>query len=192
MSINVGGTMKKFAKILVKYRLIFFSASVILAIFCALLIPKVTINKDQTKYLAKDSNMSQGYEIITNEFPVVELKESFQIMFEGLTPSQKLTIQKELAELEGVSEVTYDPNSIEHNSKAFSMYIVHTNYVGDNNKVSALIKEIQNKYDDNYKVYSYYSGGMLDVLDTLIPMASIIGVLVLLLMILVCLLLLQC
>ena len=88
--------MKRVANILVKYRLIFFVVSVVLAIACAFLIPQVTINKDQTKYLAKDSNMSQGLEIIQKEFPAVELKDSFQIMFEGLTPTEKEQIQKKL------------------------------------------------------------------------------------------------
>ena len=175
--------MNKLAGILVKYRLVFFIASVILAFFCAFLIPKVTINKDQSKYLAKDSNMSQGLEIINSEFPLIELKDSFQIMFEGLTASQREAIHKELCEFEGVASVDYDLNSIEHNSKTFSMYIVHTEYAtGDNDKVSAVIKKMTNEYKDTYKVYSYYSGGMLDVLDKLIPMALIIGVTVLLIM----------
>ena len=174
--------MKKFANILVKYRLVFFIVSVVLALFCALLIPKVTINKDQSKYLAKDSNMSQGLEIINKEFPSVELKESFQIMFEGLTPTQKEAIHKELAEFEGVASVDFDLNSVEHNSKTYSMYIVNTDYVGDNDKVSAVIKEMKNHYSDTYNVYTYYAGGYLDVLDKLIPMATIIGIAILLLM----------
>ncbi len=174
--------MKKFANILVKYRLVFFIVSVVLALFCALQIPKVTINKDQSKYLAKDSNMSQGLEIINKEFPSVELKESFQIMFEGLTPTQKEAIHKELAEFEGVASVDFDLNSVEHNSKTYSMYIVNTDYVGDNDKVSAVIKEMKNRYSDTYNVYTYYAGGYLDVLDKLIPMATIIGIAILLLM----------
>lgn len=174
--------MKKFANILVKYRLVFFIVSVVLALFCALQIPEVTINKDQSKYLAKDSNMSQGLEIINKEFPSVELKESFQIMFEGLTPTQKEAIHKELAEFEGVASVDFDLNSVEHNSKTYSMYIVNTDYVGDNDKVSAVIKEMTNRYSDTYNVYTYYAGGYLDVLDKLIPMATIIGIAILLLM----------
>lgn len=174
--------MKKFAGVLVKYRLVFFIVSVVLAFFCALLIPKVTINKDQSKYLAKDSNMSQGLEIINKEFPSVELKESFQIMFEGLTPTQKEAIHKELAEFEGVASVDFDLNSVGHNSKTYSMYIVNTDYVGDNDKVSAVIKEMKNHYSDTYNVYTYYAGGYLDVLDKLIPMATIIGIAILLLM----------
>ena len=174
--------MKKLANVLVKYRLIFFFLSVALAIFCAFLIPKVNINKDQSKYLAKDSNMSQGLQIMQKEFPVVELKDSFQIMFEGLTPTQKETIHKELAEFEGVVSVDYELDSVEHNSKTFSMYIVQTDYAGDNDSVSAIIRKMHSIYDDTYTVYSYYSGAQLDVLDKLIPMATTIGVIILLLM----------
>ena len=174
--------MKKLANVLVKYRLLFFVTSLALAVFCAFLIPNVTINKDQSKYLAKDSKMSQGYEIINQEFPVIELYDSFQIMFEWLTPTQKEIIHNELQEFEGVASVDYELDSIEHNSKTFSMYIVHTEYAGDNDKVSMIIKEMHNKYQDTYKVYSYYTGAQLDVLDKLIPMALIVGVIVLLLM----------
>ena len=174
--------MKKLANVLVKYRLFFFIASVVLAILGALLIPKVTINKDQSKYLAKDSNMSQGLEIINNEFPAVVLNDSFQIVFEGLTSTQKVAICDELAEFSGVESVDYDLDSVEYNSKTFTMYLVHTDYAGDNDKVSAIINEMHNKYEKDYTVYSYYTGAQLDVLDKLIPMALTIGVAVLLIM----------
>ena len=182
MSIKSGVKMKKLANILVRYRLFFFIASLALALFCAFLIPNVTINKDQSKYLAKDSNMSQGYEIIQAEFPVVELQESFQIMFEGLTPSEKEAVYKELAEFEGVVGIDYEADSVEHNSKTFSMYIVTTEYVGDNDKVSEVIRKMQDRYSDTYTVYTYYTGAQLDVLDKLIPMAGSIGIIILLLM----------
>ena len=174
--------MKRVANILVKYRLIFFVVSVVLAIACAFLIPQVTINKDQTKYLAKDSNMSQGLEIIQKEFPAVELKDSFQIMFEGLTHSEKVKIHEELKNFDGVTDVVYDTESTEHNSKTFSMYIVHTEYVADSDKVGSIITAMKNAYADSYAVYTYYSGGYLDVLDRLIPMAVIIGIIILLMM----------
>ena len=174
--------MRKIANALVKYRLFFFVASVILALVGALLIPQVTINKDQSKYLAKDSNMSQGLEIINKEFPVVELQDSFQIVFEGLTPTQKETVHQELSQFDGVTSVDYDIDSINHNSKTFSMYIVHTEFVGENDKVSAIIDRMHDHYQDVYNVYSYYTGAQLDVLDKLIPMALVVGAIVLLLM----------
>ena len=174
--------MKKLANVLVKYRLIFFIVSVALAIFCAFLIPKVTINKDQSKYLAKDSNMAQGYEIINKEFPAVVMGDSFQIVFENLTPTQKQTIHKELTEFDGVESVDYDINSVEYNSKTMSMYLVHTKYAADNEKVSNIIREIRDEYEDSYTLYSYYTGAQLDVLDKLTPMAITIGIIILLIM----------
>lgn len=170
--------MKKIANVLVQYRLYFFAVSVALAVACAFLIPQVTINSDQTKYLAKDSAMNKGLEIIKNEFPAIELPDSFQIMFEGLTPSERTEILEELQEFEGVSAVTYEAGSPEHNTKTFTMYIVQA----DGEKVDALIASMTEAYEKDHTVYTYYAGGYLDVLDRLIPMAVTIGVIVLLLL----------
>lgn len=174
--------MKGLANILVKYRLIFFAVSVALAIGCAFLIPQVTINKDQSKYLAKDSAMSQGLTIMQKEFPAIDLKDSFQIMFEGLTSSEKEAIHEELKEFEGVTGVDYDPTSVAHNTKTYSMYIVHTQFVNDSDNVGAIIDEMTEAYSDSHPVYAYYAGAYLDVLDKLIPMAVSIGLVILLLM----------
>ena len=170
--------MKKIANVLVKYRLYFFAVSVALAVACAFLIPQVTINSDQTKYLAKDSAMNKGLEIVQKEFPAIKLPDSFQIMFEGLTPSEKTEIFEELQEFEGVSAVTYEEGSPEHNTKTFTMYIVQA----DGEKVDTLIASMKEAYEEEHPVYTYYAGGYLDVLDRLIPMAVTIGVIVLLLL----------
>ena len=162
--------MKKLANLLVQHRLIFFVVSVIAAIFCATLIPQVTINKDQSKYLAKDSSMSKGLEIINSAFPLVEMKDSFQIMFENLTPSEKLTIFEELKLFDGVTGVGYDPDSVDYNTKSYTMYIVNTDYSYDSDKVAAVINSIIDTYPE-HTIYYYYSGAVLDVLDKLIPMA---------------------
>lgn len=174
--------MKKLANILVKYRITFFVISVLIGLMCAFLIPQVTINKDQTKYLSKDSDMSKGLEIINSEFPVVELKDSYQIMFEGLTASEKVRIHNELQKFEGVVSVDYDINSTEYNSKTYTMYIVHTDYSNDSDKVSVVINNMKDTYGEKYNVDVYYSGAYLDVLDKLIPMATLIGLAILLLM----------
>ena len=172
--------MKKLANLLVQHRLIFFVVSVVVALVCATLIPKVTINKDQSKYLAKDSAMSKGLEIINSEFPLVESKDSFQIMFENLTPSEKLTIYEALKLFDGVTSVSYDPDSVNYNTKGYTMYIVNTDYSYDNEKVSTLMTRIVDTYPE-YTVHYYYSGAILDVLDRLIPMAVSIMLIFLLL-----------
>ena len=173
--------MKRIAHFLVEKRLILFLISVSLALIFSLFIGQVNINKDMKEYLADDSNMSKGLEIMENEFPVTVVNDSFYIMFEGLTKSEKLEIYNNLATFEGVESVTYDIDSTDYNSKGYTMYIVTTKYSMDSEKVNAVIKEMTNTYDE-YTVETYYSGGYIDVLDLLIPMAVTIMLIVLFMM----------
>lgn len=174
--------MKKIARFLVEKRLFFFIVSIALALICTFLIGSVNINKDQTKYLAKDSEMRKGLEIINSEFPAIELKDSFQIMFENLTQTEKTIIFEKLKKYDGVTSVDYDLESSEHNTKTFTMYIVTTDYVTDSDKVNSVISSIKNDLGKDYKIHTYYAGGYMDVLDRLIPMAMVVMLALLLLM----------
>ncbi len=174
--------MKKIARFLVEKRLFFFIVSIALALICTFLIGSVNINKDQTKYLAKDSEMRKGLEIINSEFPAIELKDSFQIMFENLTQTEKTIIFEKLRKYDGVTSVDYDLESSEHNTKTFTMYIVTTDYVTDSDKVNSVISSIKNDLGKDYKIHTYYAGGYMDVLDRLIPMAMVVMLALLLLM----------
>ena len=174
--------MKHLAHFLVEKRVTLFVISVILAVACACMIPFVTINEDQSKYLAEDSNMRAGLDIITNEFPPVELKDSFQIMFQNLTETQKPIILEELKKFDGVSSVDYTAGSPEFNTKTYTMYIINTDYVGNSDKVGALIDKMESHFNKNYTVYTYYSGGYMDVLDILLPLALAIMLILLFLL----------
>ena len=174
--------MKILAKFLVEKRLILFTISIALAILFSFFIGSVNINKDDTKYLAADSNMAQGLKIMEKEFPTIELKDSFQIMFEGLTTTEKLEIEKELKEFYGVESITFNPESSEHNSKTYTMYIVQTKFVKDTDKVATVMNEMTNAYKDQYYVETYFAGGQMMVLDVLIPLAVVLGLIVLFIM----------
>ena len=148
--------MNAFAKFLVEKRFILFAISVALAILFSFCISSVTLNKDDTKYLDPDSGMSQGLKIMEQEFPVVELKDSFQIMFEGLTQSEKIEMAEKLAEFDGVESITFDPDSREHNSKTYTMYIVNTEYVKSYAKVKVIMNSMIDAYQEQYYVETFY------------------------------------
>lgn len=163
--------MKKIAHFLVEKRVVFFTFSVILAIVFACMIPFVTVNSDNTKYLAADSDMRKGLDIINKEFPAADLKDSFQIMFQNLTETQKAKVLEELKRFDGVSSIDYESNSSNYNTKTYTMYLIHTDYLNDPNKVGAIIDSMEKHFKDDYTVYTYYSGGYMDVLDILFPLA---------------------
>ncbi len=174
--------MNALAKFLVEKRFILFAISVALAILFSFCISSVTLNKDDTKYLDPDSGMSQGLKIMEQEFPVVELKDSFQIMFEGLTQSEKIEMAEKLAEFDGVESVTFDPDSREHNSKTYTMYIVNTEHVKSYDKVKVIMNSMIDAYQDQYYVETFYGGSNVGVLDVLLPLAGVIGLLMLFMM----------
>lgn len=174
--------MKAIARFLVEKRFVFFTVSVILAVVFGVMTFSVNINSDQTKYLAQDSDMRKGLEIINSEFPAAELKDSFQIMFENLTESQKPIILQKLKTYDGVTSVDYEQDSSDYNTKTYTMYIVHTDYVLNANKVNAIINTIKDELGKQYTLHTYYSGGYMDVLDTLIPLAVSIMLVLLLIM----------
>ena len=174
--------MKKLANFLVNKRKFLFIVSIIVAVVCLFLSTFVMINKDKTKYLAQDSNMNLGLQIINKEFPAIDLKDTFQIMFEGLTPSEKLSIHQQLKKYDGVTDVQYDITSSDYNTKSYTMYIVTTEFTNDSTSVNKIINSIKGDMGDKYVINTYYSGGELDVVDVLVPMALTIMLILLLLM----------
>lgn len=174
--------MKRIARILVEKRLIFFVISIALALIFACLISSVNINRDQTKYLSKNSDMRKGLEIINSEFPVVDIKDSFQIMFENLTQSEKPKILEKLKTYPGVESVSYDLLSSDYNTKRYTTYLVTTDYILEPDKVNSIINSMKEDLGKDYAIHSYYSGGYMDVLDLLIPLALTIMLVLLLIM----------
>ena len=171
--------MKRLPHFLVQKRIAFFVLSVVLAIVGACLIPFVTVNTDQSKYLAADSNMRKGLDIIMNEFPAADITDSFQIMFENLTETEKEEILGELEKFDGVKSIEYVAGSNQYNTKTYTMYLIYTDYLNDANKVGSIIDDMKEHFEGKYTVHTFYSGGYMDVLDLLLPLAGTIMIILL-------------
>ena len=73
--------MKKIADFIVEKRIIILVVVLLIAGMCGILIPKVDINTDMTKYLPDDSSMKIGMDIMDKEFPDAEDDHTIRIMF---------------------------------------------------------------------------------------------------------------
>ncbi|MCQ2342420.1 MAG: MMPL family transporter [Paludibacteraceae bacterium] len=91
-----------------KYHLILMTITLLLAVVCGLLMPRVNVNSDMTKYLPDDSRMKQGIEIIASEFGENQLSNSdVKVMFKDLPSSRRQQIADQLALLDEVKGVTF-------------------------------------------------------------------------------------
>ena len=76
--------MKKVAGVIVNGHKFFLVFMLIITVLCGLLIPKVEINTDMTKYLPDDSSMAQGIELMKDNFSNMTTTQTIRVMFKDL------------------------------------------------------------------------------------------------------------
>ena len=142
--------MKRVARFLTDRRYILLAVMLLLAVFCGLLIPKVAVNKDRTKYLADDSNMKKGISVLNAAFPDDE-KAFIRVMFDDLTPEQLPTVQSRLAAIPNVTSVSYEPYSVDYNRGNHTLFILGAKYDYNTDEERAIEKAIDGMSDE-YKL----------------------------------------
>lgn len=171
--------MKKLANFIVDKRYFVMAFVVLLMILCAFLAQQVEINSDLTKYLADDSAMKIGMDVMGREFAGVDSVQTIRVMFQDLDTEQKSEMLSRLKAIEYVDSVDYDPVSADYNRDNYTLYIVNTRYAyGSDEEIS-----IENTLKEDFKQY----GVVYQNDDTALapfPLWIILAALVLLLIIL--------
>ena len=120
--------MKKIADFIVEKRIIILVVVLLIAGMCGILIPKVDINTDMTKYLPDDSSMKIGMDIMDKEFPDAEEDHTIRVMFRRLTDEQKAEMPDRLSQIKYVSNVDYKEGDEDYNKGEYTKYVLHTDY----------------------------------------------------------------
>lgn len=138
--------MKKIASFIVNRRYIVLGVMLALCIVSVMLIPKVNINMDMTKYLPADSSMGMGIDILAEEFPNTETPKTVRVMFKGLSDVEKTNVKIDLEEIENVDSVTYNADT--GNKDGYTLYTVNTSCEYSTPEMMALKDEIVSTFDD--------------------------------------------
>ena len=120
--------MKKVAGFIVDGHKFFLVFMLIITVLCGLLIPKVEINTDMTKYLPDDSSMAQGVELMKDNFSNMSVSQTIRVLFKGLNEDQIVTIKKYLEQIKNVDSVSYVANSEDYNKNGYTKFVVNTSY----------------------------------------------------------------
>ena len=79
------------AALLVKWRHVLFAVMVVLAVVCAMMIPRTRINSDMTSNLPDDSQMRKGLSILEKDFPMMDIRmQTLRVMFWHEPPADSL------------------------------------------------------------------------------------------------------
>ena len=115
--------MRKVTDFIVKARYAFLILFVILAIFGLYLETKVNINADIMKYLPETSEIKIGKDIMDEEF-IEQDSSVLNVMFKGLSDTEKEDTLKKLESINGVSSVLYE-NTDEYNRDKYTLYVLN-------------------------------------------------------------------
>ena len=120
--------MKKVADVIVNGHKFFLIFMLVITVLCGLLIPKVEINTDMTKYLPDDSSMAQGIEIMKENFENMTTTQTIRVMFKDLNEEQIVTIKDYLENIENVDSVSYVAGSEDYNKDGHTKFVVNTSF----------------------------------------------------------------
>lgn len=115
--------MRKVTDFIVKARYVFLTLFVILAIFSLYLGTKVNINEYIMKYLPETSEIKIGKDIMDEEF-IEQDSSVLNVMFKGLSDTEKEDTLKKLESINGVSSVLYE-NTDEYNRDKYTLYVLN-------------------------------------------------------------------
>ena len=134
------------------YHYILLGLSIVAAVICGILIPRVNVNSDMTKYLPNDSRMREGLEIITNDFSAAQLQNAdVKAMFPDVRSDEREVLMSQLNALPDVYGITY-------NVSADSAYTLFNMVVPKSVDQKALGKSICERYGDDVIVETSQDG----------------------------------
>ncbi|MCD8088457.1 MAG: MMPL family transporter [Oscillospiraceae bacterium] len=139
--------MKKTAAFIVRRRYMVLGIVVILTLLCTSLATKVEINSDMTKYLADDSSMKIGMDIMEEEFEDIEESQTIRVMAQGLDEAEKQTLLEALEALPYVSSVDHD-ESEDYNSGDYSLFVINTEYEYGSEEETAIEAALDEDFGD--------------------------------------------
>lgn len=88
--------------------------TLLLGVVCGVMVPRVNVNNNLSKYLPDDSRMKAGVDIITNEFAgsaSQAVSADVRMMFRGLSQKDSARIERELTDRKEVESVTVEIKS---------------------------------------------------------------------------------
>ncbi len=134
------------------YHYILLGLTVVIALACGWLVPRVNVNSDMTKYLPNQSRMRQGLEIIMSDFSAAQLQSAdVKAMFPDVRPDERDVLMAQLNAIQDVNGVTY-------NVSADSAYTLFNLVVPKSIDQKALGKAIRERYGDDVIVETSQDG----------------------------------
>lgn len=157
-------------KFFVKFRYWLLGLTVLAGAVCGVMVPRVNVNNDLSKYLPDDSRMKAGVDIITEEFAGSASQAAgadVRMMFKNLSEADSTKIEKELTEKLVVESV-----AVETKNTNKGTYILYSLMVQDDVDLIEFGKQLRKDYKNSEAIETIQDSGAADA--TMLAVAVLI------------------
>lgn len=157
-------------KFFVKFRYWLLGLTVLVGAVCGVMVPRVNVNNDLSKYLPDDSKMKTGVDIITEEFAGSASQAAgadVRMMFKNLSEADSAKIEKELTEKLVVESV-----AVETKNTNKGTYILYSLMVQDDVDLIEFGKQLRKDYKNSEAIETIQDSGAADA--TMLAVAVLI------------------
>jgi len=147
-------------KFFVKYRYWLLGITLLLGAACGVMVPRVNVNNDLSKYLPDDSRMKAGVDIIMNQFAgsaSQAVSADVRMMFRDLSQKDSCRIEQELNDRKEIETVTVETKSTNKGS-----YILYSMMVQDDVDLIDFGNQLRDDYDNAEAVETSQDSGAAD------------------------------
>lgn len=144
--------MGKLSEWIVSRRYWILGVMVCLAIVCAFLFFRVSVNYDMTKYLPDDSVMKIGMDIMDREFPSMGADKTIRVMAEGLDEEKQAELLEKLKAIPYVESVAHDDSEKYHQSDR-SLFVISTSYEYSSPEEDSIEEALEKDFEEYGIVY---------------------------------------
>jgi predicted RND superfamily exporter protein len=134
-----------------------------LSALCALLIPRVDVNTDMTKYLADDSSMRAGLAAIEEQWPDEREPSTIRAMAQGLDEGRERELLERLQAIPYVDSVDHVTGSDEYERNGYSLYRLSTDYPYDSEQERSIERSLSQDFSDYGLVFSNDDDSRVDL-----------------------------
>ena len=170
--------LSKVAERIVRGRRFILVLFIILTAISGWLVTQVNINYDMSQYLPSDSSVRRGMDILLEEFPP---SGRLYVMVGGLSDSERVEAYENLAEIDNVALVEFEPENERYNRDGQALFVVNIDVDAFSSEAMTVMDEIDSLFADYDMVLSSPVSMPVDMLTLVIP-AAIIMLIVLLVM----------
>lgn len=147
-------------KFFVRFRYWFFGITVLLGVVCGVLVPRVNVNNDLSKYLPDNSRMKAGVDIITEEFAGSASQAAgadVRMMFKNLSEADSTKIENEL-----IAKPVVESVAVETKSTKKGTYILYSLMVQDDVDLIEFGKQLRKDYKNSEAIETIQDSGAAD------------------------------